>query len=326
MPFPRACWKKSILLVVCFLLVVSIRFDRNELLIKRPLNDAAFYIANVQFLRGDQLTYVFKGPFNERLLVTAIAAILPFDPLTAINLANIFFLLFALYFLWQLLSSLDLDENHVWAGLYLFIFSFPTFYYSTIGYTDPGVLSMIFLGASSIHRQKYWLFILSIVLGTMAKEGIVLLVPVALAYGYSRKDKKSYIFSAIALLCFLAITAIVKLNVTERVATAVYWKPSVGRMYFNFLRPNFYLSSILSLGIPVAICVTFLFRRTREIVKMLKPDLPLIIGTVAAFFPWIYMIFSAFPDGRAFWIASCFPISLAMVWWKRYGSPFKINY
>ena len=326
MLFSKISWQNPVVLILCFLLVISVRFNRNDLLVKRPLNDAAYYMANVQFLRGDVLTYVFKEPFNERLLVTAVAAILPFEPLTAINLANIFFLLLALYFLWQLLSSLNLGENHLWAGLYLFVFSFPTFYYSTIGYTDPGVLSMIFLGASSVYKNKYWLFILAIVLGTLAKEGVILLVPVALAYAYSRSDKKYYIFGTVALLAFLAITAIVKSNIADDVNTAFYWKPLVSRIYFNLSRPNFYISSILSLGIPGAICLVFLFRRTHGILEMWKQDLPLVTGTVVAFFPWIYMIFSAFPDGRAFWIASCFPISLAMVWWKRYGNPFKLGY
>ncbi|TDE16648.1 hypothetical protein [Dyadobacter psychrotolerans] len=294
-------------------------------MIKRPLNDATFYIANVQFLRGEPLTYQFKEPFNERLLVTAVAAILPFEPLTAINLANIFFLLLALYFLRQLLTALSLDEKYVWGGLYLFVFSFPTFYYSTIGYTDPGALSMIFLGASSIYKNKYWLFILAMILGTMAKEGIVILVPVAAAYAFSRDDKKWYFFSAAAILIFFAITAVVKSNIAEHVNTPFFWKPRAWRIYFNFSRPNFYISSILSFGIPGVIWLTFLFRETSQVTNFLKQDLPLITGTLAAFLPWLFMIISAFPDGRAFWIASCFPIALAMVWWQRFGNPFKFK-
>jgi hypothetical protein len=318
----KLSWRNPLVLIVCFLLIVSIRFNRNDLVIKRPLNDAAYYIANVQQIRGEEPTYAFKGPFNERLLVTTLAAVLPFEPLTAINLANIFFLLIAIYCLFQLLSFLNLPERNLWIGVYLFVISFPTFYYSTIGYTDPGVLSMIFIGIYSLYSGKHFLFLLAMTCGTVAKENIVMLIPVALAFGYSRSDKKWYITALISALLFTVISAWVKHNIADQINTSFYWKPTLSRAFYNLARPNLYISSVLSFGIPGFLCLLFLVKKKLSVFEYWKQDLPLIIGLLVTFPPWIYMIPSAFPDGRAFWIASCFPIALSMVWWNRYGNPF----
>lgn len=309
-------------LVICFLLIVAVRFNRNSLVVNRPLNDAQFYIANVQLLRSEPLTYAFKGPFNERILVTTLAAVTPFEPLTAINVVNILCLLAAMYFLYLFLKILKLSESIIWLGMYLFVFSFPTFYYSTIGYTDPGVLFAIFLGAYSIYDNKYFLFLLAMLLGTLAKEGAILLVPIALSYGFSRSDKKWYAFGFAGLLLFLGLSAFVKSKIGNETNETFYWVASWDRAIFNLRRFNFYFSSLMSLGIPMLICLFYLFLKPSSIMKSWKEDLPLITGVLVAFLPWLYMVPSAFPDGRAFWIASCFPIGLAMVWWQRFGAPF----
>jgi hypothetical protein len=322
MAFTSTSWQNPVILILCFLIIVSIRFNRNSLVVDRPLNDAAFYIANVERHRGEKTSYTYKEPFNERFLVTILAAHLPLEPLTAINITNIGFLLFSLYLLGSILKKLGIPEKLVWLGLYLFVFSFSTFYYSTIGYTDPGVLAMIFMGVNALYFNKYWLFLLSMILGTFAKEGIVLLIPVALAYGYSRDDKKWLLTGTVAFIIFLGLTTLVKLNVGEHHNAPFFWRFDLNRVGFNLSRPNFYASSALSFGIPGSLCLIFLYKYGKNIMEMCKEDLPLIVGTISAFLPWIYMIFSAFPDGRAFWIASCFPIALSMVWWNRYGNPF----
>lgn len=322
MLFLKIGWKSPVILLTCFLLIVSARFNRNNFVIERPLNDAAFYMANVQFLRGEKLTYVFKGPFNERMLVTALAAVLPFEPLTAINIANILFLLVAIYYLHNLLKSFNLPDKYQWYALYMFVVSFPTFYYSTIGYTDPGVLAMIFMGVYAIYSGKYLLFVLAMILGTMAKEGIILLVPVAIAYAYSRSDRKWFVTGIVSFLLFIGISACVKNNIADQVNTSFYWKPTLFRTYFNLSRIHFYISSVLSFGAPGILCLFFLATKKWELLKFWKTDLPLIVGVFISFLPWLYMIPSAYPDGRAFWTTSCFPIALSMVWWNRYGSPF----
>ncbi len=309
--------------LLCLLLVASLRFDRNDLIISRPLNDAAFYIANVEKIRGvEPTTYPYKGPFNERILGTTIAAFLPFSPLTAINITNLLFLAAAAYFLFRLLRDTGIPESLSWLGLYLFIFSFPTFYYSTIGYIDPTVLTCIFCGAWSIFTGRFIWYFIAVAAGALAKENIVVLIPVALAYAYSSKEIKWGIAALIALTIVLLINSLLRNFHQDINDYIVFWEPGWFRIRDNFSRPNFYISTVLSWGLPLLICFLYVFRYPVDIVRNLRNDLPVLTGIVFITATTSYMIIAAFPDGRNIWVAYCFPVFLAMRWWHRFGNPF----
>lgn len=320
----NAFWQKPAVLIIVFLLIVAVRFNRNGFLVKRELHDAAFYISNVDFFRGDKISYALWAPFNERLLVTIAAAPLPFDSMTSINVVNVIFLLIAIYFLYKTLIFYELDKKLVWAGLYIFVISFPTFYYSTIGYIDSGVLVMIFMGNYAILRNNPVLFLLSIVLGTLAKEGIVLLVPVAWAYAYSTNNKKWYGYGILALVLYLIIWGAVKKYMpnTHGTTPLLFWKPINWRIVDNLTRLNFYLSSLFSFGIPWTLVTYLLIKEKEDLKKYIKTDLPLLTGTFFGFLLWVYSIFSAHADGRFFWIAYCYPIVLGLIWVKRFNIDF----
>lgn len=317
-------WQNPTTFFLVFLVIVSVRFNRNSWLVKRDLHDAAYYISNVEYFRGDPISYALWAPFNERLLVSLVASPLPFSPMTSINIVNVVFLLIAIFFLYKTLLLYELNKNLVWLGLYLFAVSFPTFYYSTIGYIDSGVLVMIFIGNYAILRNNPGLFLLSILLGTLAKEGIVLLVPVALAYGFSTNSKKWYYYAVIALVLYLLVWGAVKhyMPNTHGTTPLLFWKPITWRIIDNITRPNFYLSSLFSFGIPWTLITYFLWKEKASILTDFKTDLPLLTGAFFGYLLWVYSIFSAHADGRFFWIAYCYPILLGMVWINRYGLPF----
>lgn len=322
---PSTFWRSPFALLLCFFLVVAVRFNRNDLLVERSLGDARFYIGNVEFLRGAPLAFNVQAPFNERLLVTLAAAPLPFDPMTSINIVNVVFLLASLWFLYQLLEHFRLDDKLVWIGLYLFVLSFPTFYYGTIGYVDSGVLLMIFAGTYAIYKEKHALFLLSIFLGTIAKEGIVLLIPVAMAYAFTRKNYRWYFSAAAGMVVYLLAWGLVKRYIPNGHGDTpvLFWQPITWRIISNFTRPNAYISSILSFGIPGAMCCYYLCRFGGAVKSAWKDELPLWVGTIGGYLLWFYTLFSAHTDGRFFWIAYCFPIALAMLWWRRFGPPYK---
>ena len=317
-------WQNPVVLIICFLLVISVRFNRNDLLVKRSLGDAQFYIENVRFFRGESITYGLQAPFNERLLVTFIAAPLPFTPMTSINIVNVLFLALALFYLNKTLDLMVTDKRLKWGGLYMFVFSFPTFYYATIGYIDSGVLAMIFVATYAIYTNKYGLFLSAVVLGTLAKEGIVIVLPVALAYGFSSGNRRWLAFGFIGLILYLVVWGAVKKYIpyTEPGKPLLFWNPVFWRLNDNLTRYNTYVSSPLSFGIPGALCLYFIFKQKKNLIKYWKEDLPLWVGAAGGFLLWVYSIFSAHVDGRFFWIAYCFPILLSMVWWNRYGNPF----
>jgi hypothetical protein len=324
MRFNKLSWENPLVFLVCFLIVISVRFNRNDLLVKRNLGDAAFYIGNVEYLRGERITHAMCAPFNERLLVTVLAAPLPFSPMTSINVVNVLFLLLSAYILYKILKLFELNESSVCIGLYMFVFSFPTFYYGTIGYIDSGVLLMIFVGTYAIYTGQHWLYLLAILLGTVAKEGIVLLVPVAAAFAYSRNQPRWYGYALVGLMLYFFVWGAVKYYVpnSHGGTPLLFWQPILWRIHDNLTRPNAYISSLLSFGIPGFLCLAFFITKFKKVKGRLKEDLPLLTGFVGGCLLWFYSIFSAHTDGRFFWIMYCFPIAICLIWWERYGNPF----
>jgi hypothetical protein len=321
----KSSWQNPAVLIVIFLLIVSVRFNRNDLLVKRSLGDARYYIENVKFFRGEKISYGLQAPFNERLLVTILASPLPFDPMTSINIVNVLFLSLSLFYFFKTLKLLVPDQDFVWAGLYMFVISFPTFYYATIGYVDSGVLLMIFVGLYAIYSQKYILFLSAIALGTLAKEGIVLLIPVAAAFGYVFQNRKWYLYALAGLAIYLVIWGLVKHNIpnSEGYTPVLFWQPISWRLQDNLTRINTYVSSVLSFGIPGFLCCYFIIKYPTALLARWKEDLPLWLGAIGGTGLWFYSIFSAHTDGRFFWIAYCFPILLSMIWWNSLGNPFR---
>jgi hypothetical protein len=321
--FPRLL-KNPLAVLLLLVLVASLRFNRNSLILSRPLNDAMYYIANVEKLRGiDPTTFPYKGPFNERILGTTLAAALPFSPLTAINITNLLFLVAGCYFLFRLLKTAGIAENLSWLGVYLFIFSFPTFYYSTIGYIDPSVLACIFCGVWAIYANKPLPYLVAVVAGTMAKENIVILIPVALAYSWSRKQSQWAYLALAASLIVVGINTLMRSRLAEVNDYVVFWEPELFRITHNLTRPNFYISSLLSWGAPLVLCGYYLVKYPKQILENLKEDLPVWAGIATIGAATFYMIIAAFPDGRNVWVSYCFPILMAMKWWQRFGSPFR---
>lgn len=71
------------------LLMVLPRFNRNAAIVERPMNDARYFVAYVEYFRGLEPSDVIRPASNWRLGVPFIAAYLPFSPLTSINIVNI---------------------------------------------------------------------------------------------------------------------------------------------------------------------------------------------------------------------------------------------
>jgi hypothetical protein len=314
-------FRSPLIAAICLILVASIRFNRNDLIIHRPLNDAAFYISNVEKMRGlENTTYEYKGPFNERILNTTLAAFLPFAPLTAINIINLLFLFLGLYYLYKLLSICGLSNNTIWLGVYIFIFSFPTFYYSTIGYIDPSVLGSIFCGAYALYANRYGLFIIAIIAGALSKENIVILIPVSLAFAYSRQNLRWLLIGLISLGLIIFINFLLRLQFAHINNYLIFWEPKFYRIVHNLTRPNFAISTILSWGVPLFIGLYYFKKYFREIGKNWKEELPLWTAIASIIGTTVYMIIAAFPDGRNVWVAYCFPILLSLKWLDRFSN------
>ena len=125
--------------------VAALRFDQRDVGViseltgtgvNGNLGDAAAYIQYVEALRGD-VESLPSAPFRYRPLTPLLAAPLPLGAMTAINVVNVIALAFAALGIWLTLHRLGCSDRHSSLGAGLFIVSFPTFYYGTIGYVDP---------------------------------------------------------------------------------------------------------------------------------------------------------------------------------------------
>ncbi|MCY3837853.1 MAG: glycosyltransferase family 39 protein, partial [Gammaproteobacteria bacterium] len=185
------------LLVLCIVAaaVTLPRFNRADWIVDAWTGDRALhhevYVGPVQWIRGKLGLYgypdvpgeqLLEAPFGYRLAVPALAAVLPFSPMTAINMLNVLFVVATVLLLYRLQRLLALPDRDALTGCALVAVSFPTFYYSTIGWIDPVVVFAIAACLNLIYERRHLAAALVIGVGFLAKENIIMVLP-ALAAG-----------------------------------------------------------------------------------------------------------------------------------------------
>jgi len=147
-----------LILVSSLTLVCLPRFNRNDFLLQKYVGsesiDAEQYILLTQYFQGQDVEAKLDAPFTYRPLVPFIASLLPLNAKTAINIINLFSLIIAVIFLFKLLQILGINFRLNIIGCCLFIFSFPVFYYGTIQYLDPVLVSFVMAGSYCIFRNN----------------------------------------------------------------------------------------------------------------------------------------------------------------------------
>jgi hypothetical protein len=281
------------------------RFNRNPLIIKRGLDDAAYYIAYVEYFRGETPSTILAPASNWRPLIPFLSSLLPFSPLTSINIINIVCLLATLMIFNKILSLLNVKENLIWAGGLMFVLSFPVFYYSTIGYIDPGVLLFCTLGCYLTIQKKWnWLFLI-IIFGLLAKETIFVVVPPAIVYLFiSTGRTKALIYSFLYILIYVFTTILIhKLApITNIRFNTTFWHFSNVTFYFNLLRMNVYISFILSLGIPVLIFLLYPLHLHLKLIKRKPYVLTFLAALLTGLAMYVFAFLTASADGRIIWM------------------------
>lgn len=311
--------KKSILwlltvTLVLFIGVTSVRFNRNTTLVNRPLNDARYFIAYVEYFRGDVLSDVIRPASNWRLLVPLVASVLPLSPLSAINVTNQLLLLLSLVILYQSMLLVGINKGYVWLGLMLFILSFPTFYYTTIGYIDPGVMFFVSICIYAVLAQKVAMLILGFTIGFLAKEAIVVVIPFAVVYQFMQgKPKKAIGLAILLTVLYVALSYLVRqyAYITPGEKNNLFWVANSSNILLNINRINSLLAPILSLGL-----VGFLYALTIKYQTIIKSPLQLatLALVVTAIAMYAFAFITTFADGRPFWLAYYPMIIVGMIW------------
>lgn len=307
--------QKLIFTSVLFLLVTVPRFNRNSFIVERPLNDAQYFKAYVEYFRGETPSYFIRPASNWRMLVPAVASVLPFEPITAINIIDLICLAVSIYFLYKSMKFLHIEENLNWIGCWLFIFSFPTFYYTTIGYVDPGVMLFISMAMYfSLTQCLRWL-LPAFILGALTKETIIIALPFTFMYTWYNNKQRAIVWTLLILAVYLVENYLIRqyAYVTPGERSPAFWGLSMEAVWMNAHRLNSYLAPILSFGIPG---VLFLWVNKKMGWVNIKQS-PLMIATWALLLGvlavFITTVIATYCDGRMIWHAY-YALIIASMW------------
>lgn len=323
-----------IVLTVLLILITIPRFNRQDLLVDRFTGDDGLtfrsdtgvlydnlsedvhqYLLLVRYFRTPNTPNKSKlaSPFSHRILTPFIASRLPFNEMTSLNLVNVFFLVITLFMLHSLMIQLGSNPKSRSAALMVFIFSFPTFYYSTIGYIDPGLIFFLALGTWVLFTEKWMLFPLVIMLGTMMKEGIVMLLPLALIVAYfHRARNKAMGIVFLSILVFIITAYGVRITFAQQMGYV--WTPSYKVALLNLSRFRAIFSLLASWGIPGFFFLIFMTTSLldKTYYRNRKYQI-LMMGSLICLAYCVYGIFSAYADGRLLWPAYVFWIPMIAV-------------
>ncbi len=281
------------------------------------LGDAPQYINYVEYFRGEASIDGTVVPFRYRPLAPYIASWLPVhNPMTAINIVNLLSLYIALYFLFRFLRLLGFSFQLAVLGGLMFSVSFPVLYYGTTGCVDAPAMAVIMAGTYLVFREKWVSLLLLIIVGTAIKEMVLLLVPVAFGYLFSRRGRWFLIPAVLTVACAATMIIIRQTVITS--GDGYYWIPNIASSLAN-IRLRAAASIGLTFGIPGVIALGF-FRYWSKIISSAGYTnlIPMVCGIAAGFSLVLLSAFTAYTDGRFLWPGTFYLIPIAL-WVTRDG-------
>lgn len=293
------------------------RFDRADYLIDsvttagmtstEALMDAGKYIGMVEYFRGEAPASVLRSPWAYRPLSPVLVSVLPFRPLTGINILNLLALIGAMLLLYHIQRDLGVGHRTAWFGCLMFSGSFPTLFYSTIGYVDPVLIFFLTAGLYNTVRQNWGWAILMLALGTAAKEAMLIFLPVLGVALLLKEPSEAIRYSvlgagvAIWVAIWFAVRAIMPV---PDVHSEFVWDPSFIQLAFNGGRFRAWATLVLTFGLPGLLVLYGLYRSGRTGTLRLLPSwpfLPLAVGMAGALLLYAYAWTTVYIDGRALW-------------------------
>ncbi|MGE5178990.1 MAG: hypothetical protein ACM3PF_07870 [Bacteroidota bacterium] len=315
-------------LVAVLLAVALIRFDlRDPGPIRRltagatatryglPL-DVAGYVRLTAYFRGEVPSDSLIPPFCYRPLVPLAASVLPWSPLTSIDLIDLACLVLTLVALDRLLRHAGYETLGRTTGCLLFAVSFPTFYYGAIGFLDPVVVLTLAGMALAALRGRRIAFAAWLVIGVLAKETDAIMAALPGLWAWSRGEPLRSAVRVTAPFALLAVAIAVALRTALPFPEQGWlWVPHARVLLENLARPRAVLSLLLTLGLPALLAAAAL--ATGRAARALGGPALRFFLAGAALVSLLYAVslFAAWADGRVIWGAHPFliPIAVALV-------------
>jgi hypothetical protein len=297
---------KIIITAVLFLLVVLPRFNSNQLLVKQQSYDSKYFKAYVEYFRGEPLTSPLRPATNWRFLVPLMASYLPFSALTSINLVNLVFLALGIGVFFKILRLLQIDETKSWYAIWIFIVSFPTFYYASIAYVDVALFPFIAMSIYANFTNRFLLFAFSVLLGFCVKETVVIALPFYFAYHY-----RQFSFSLVKQVTIVLILLLIERYIIQEYAPISsgemhnkysFWHPSAGAIKSSFLRFNTWFSLVASLGIPFVLYSQYWIQVIKGKTPLNQMQIACAASILLTLGLYLFSFISTIADGRIIWM------------------------
>lgn len=281
------------------------RFNGNQLIVKQVPYDAKYFVNYVEYFRENRMELALRPATNWRFLVPLAASYLPFSALTSINLINALFLAFGLFIFYFALQLLNIPNIKKWQSIWLFLFSFPMFYYSSIAYVDTALFLFIAISIYATFKQQAWLFVLAILLGLCVKETIAICIPFYLFYHFKNNKKNAILVTLITVILYLFGVYFIRKYAPISLETTRnnFWIFNLKNASINFHRFNSWFSLIFSFGLVGLLFFKELFSKTiRQIIE--KPLYLACLASIgSAIFLYFLSYFSTISDGRIIWLS-----------------------
>ena len=306
-----------IALLLSLALVVYPRFNRQDIgslkdnVVGRApdgkvsMGDTPEYINGVRYYRGEIAKNQLSTPFAYRVGVPYVAALLPIrDPMTALNCLNYIGLALVLFFLHGTMRAMGYGFRETVFGDFIFVFSFPVFYYGSIGMVDPVWLTVLSAGLFCLYRQQWmWLCVVT-TLGAFIRETTIVLVVVAAAHLVVKRPRRWLWIMILVALAFLLPSIGVRWAFHD--LDHYVWKPSLSYLHQN-LRLRAVAAMVLSLGLPGILTLVWLIRkRCKNLTASPEIWVPMLVGILCAFGLSAFAFVAAYADGRFLWTVSLF--------------------
>lgn len=281
-------------------------------------SDADHYQNLVLFFRGEISAELLREPWAYRPLVPLLAASLPFHAMTSINIINYISLIAGLFFLLKVFLLLKFSTTTSLVGAALYSFSFPVFYYSTIGYLDPFIIFWIILILYFILTNKNAAFIILFLVGGTNKDLCLFVLPVWALHQILTNKKPLLSTLLLTLSLFIYVVFLTRLFIP--VDTSFYHLPSLQRAIYNLSNERFWLSSLLTVGIPGIFALLQLATYKAHTANR-NTFIVLVSGLACSLSIFVYAIFAAYADGRFLWLIYPFLLPLACMYIDRLFTP-----
>ena len=327
---------KWLLLAACLAVVALPRFDlRDPGIIGRftvsatatpyglPI-DVEGYRRLVLYYRGEAPADSMVPPFCYRPLAPYVASFIPAPALTAINVLNLLSLFGTMLIIDLVLRYLGIRGRARTIASLLLIFSFPTFYYTTIGFIDPVAMLWVTLLLFQTLRGWMWPAMACSLLAVLTRETNLAFTVLPGLRLLSTRQRGSPVWIPALLAPILSLVSVLSVRtIAPFPEKGWFWKPSLPALIENLSRPRAYLSLVFTLGIPVVLAIVAILRKRPENAYGPTNAGLLLWGCVLAVGLYAYGITAVHVDGRVVWVIYPFaiPLAVSLIPTKRAGPP-----